>query len=119
MAPFEMPYLLLLYLTPVYFCKLKVIEELQFSDQVHFLKAVEGEESCKTVETGYFTQGLRRFIHTSVASAFPLTAGRTGPSVPPKGLSRGAATCALAERPAPGPKHLCPATGGSFFNQEI
>lgn len=33
MASFEIPHLLLLSLTPVYFCKLKVSGELHFSDQ--------------------------------------------------------------------------------------
>jgi len=104
MASYEIPYLLLLSLTPVYFCKLKVNGDLHFSDQdfffpsfffFSFLSAVAGGRSrvsCLSEQpdrSGDVTGALRRGLHPAGPAACPLA--------PPDARPRGAPTCASAQ----------------------
>lgn len=146
MASFEIPYLLLLSLTPVYFCKLKVSGELHFSDHEFvgfwvvlffgfFFKRRGGrkEKSCACPDTqareGILDKLCAGLYTPLQRQSLPwLQDEPAGPSVPPNARSRGAPTCASAERPAaqprrrqrsPGPKRPFPGTGGFFFNRGI
>lgn len=113
MASFENPYLLLLSLTPVYFCKLKVSGELHFSDQEFFFKrrGRRKEKSLLLVRTNrleraFYTRSAQVYTHLCSGSLSP-GCGTSRPISPAEALPRCAPTCASAERPAaqppPGP----------------
>lgn len=136
MASFEIPYLLLLSLTPVYFCELKVSGETSLLRPGGFFFKRRGggkEKSLVLVRTNrleraFYTRSAQVYTHLCSGSLSP--GSRTSRPVSPAESAsprcpdlrlRGAASRAApaAGSARPGPKRPFPGTGGSFFDRGI